>query len=171
MSPKQKAAEAMAAGKEAVETVVDTGAQAVTKTIAQTQVAVREQLDSAVKGATGMLKAVEDAVEFGKGNIEAVVQANQILVAGLQDLSKAVAANTQGLIEEGMANARALAGVKSVKEAMDLHAAFVRSAVEKGMANATATQTHALKLAETAFAPMADRAKLAMEKFAKPLAA
>jgi hypothetical protein len=171
MSPKQKAAEALAASQEAVETVVAQTSQAATKTIAQTQAVVKEQIDTAIKGANGVFKAVEDAVEFGKGNMEAVVKANQILVAGLQDIGKTVAANTQGLIEEGMASARALAGVKSVKEAMDLQSAFLRSAMEKTMANAMATQQHGLKLAESAFAPVADRAKLAMEKFAKPIAA
>jgi phasin family protein len=171
MSPKQKAAEALAASHEAVQSVVEQTSQAATKTIAQTQAAVKDQIDTAVQGAHGVFKAVEDAVEFGKGNVEAMVKANQILVAGLQDLGKTVAANTQGLIDEGMANARALAGVKSVKEAMDLHAAFLRSALEKAMANSAATQQHGLKLAETAFAPVADRARLAMEKLARPIAA
>jgi phasin family protein len=171
MSPKQQAADAMAAGKDAVASVVETSTQAMTKAVAQTEVVVKEQIDTAIKNANGVFKAVEDVVEFGKGNVEAAIKANQILVAGLQDLSKTVAANTQGLIEEGMANARALASVKSVKEAMDLQSAFLRSAMEKTMANAMATQQHGLKLAESAFAPVADRAKLAIEKFAKPLAA
>ncbi len=171
MSPKMKAAEALTVGKEAVETVVATGTQAATKSIAQAQAMVQEQLETAVKSASGMFKTVEDVVEFGKGNVEAVVKANQILVAGLQDMGKVAVANTQAAIEEGMANVRAMAGVKSVKEAVDLQAAYLRAAMEKAMASAVATQETGMKLAETAFAPMADRAKLAMEKFARPMAA
>jgi hypothetical protein len=171
MSPKGKAVEALAAGKEAVETVVATSTEAATKTIAQAQAAVKEQMDTAMKNASGVFSAVEDVVEFGKGNVEAVVKANQIFVAGLQDIGKVAVANAQAAIEEGMATARAMAGVKSVKEAVDLQGAFLRTAMEKAFASAVATQQSSLKLAETAFAPVADRAKLAMEKFSKPLAA
>lgn len=171
MSPKAKAVEAMEVGKQAVETVVATGTEAATKTMAQAQAVVKEQIDTAMKNATGVFGAVEDVVEFGKGNFEAVVKANQILVAGLQDLGKTAVANAQGMIEEGMATARAMAGVKSVKEVVDLHGTFMRSAMEKAFASAVATQQSSLKLAEIAFAPMADRAKLAMEKFSRPLAA
>lgn len=171
MSPKMKATEALAAGKEAVESVVASGTQAATKSIAQAQAVMQEQIETAVKNAGGVFKAVEEAVEFGKGNVEAVVKANQILVAGLQDMGKAAVASTQAVFEESFANARALAGVKSVKEAVDLQATFMRAVLEKAMASAVATQETGLKLAETAFAPVADRAKLAMEKLAKPLAA
>jgi hypothetical protein len=171
MSPKAKAVEALEAGKEAVESVVASGSEAATKTIAQAQAVVKEQIDTAMKNASGVFTAVEDVVEFGKGNIEAVVKANQILVAGLQDMSKSAVSNAQAVIEEGIATARALAGVKSVKEAVDLQGAYLRTAMEKAFASAVATQQTGLKLAETAFAPVADRAKLAMEKFAKPLAA
>ena len=171
MSPKAKAVEAMEAGKQAVENVVATSTEAATEAVAQAQAVVTEQFETAVKNASGVFTAVEDVVEFGKGNIEAVVKANQILVAGLQDMGKSAVANAQAAMEEGMATARALAGVKSVKEAVELQGTFLRSALEKAFASAVTTQQTSLKLAETAFAPVADRAKLAIEKFAKPLAA
>lgn len=171
MNPKMKATEALSVGKEAMETVVATGGKAATKSIAQAQAVMQEQMETAAKNAAGMFKAVEEAVEFGKGNIEAVVKANQILVAGLQDMGKTVVSNTQAVIEEGMASARALAGVKSVKEAVDLQTAYLRTALEKAMASAVTTQETSLKLAESAFAPVADRAKLAMERFGRPMAA
>jgi phasin family protein len=171
MNAKAKAAEALAAGKEAVETVVATGTEAATKTIAQAQAVVKEQIDTAVKNASGVFSAVEDAVEFGKGNVEAVIKANQILVAGLQDLGKHAVANAQAAIEDGMATARQLAAVKSVKEAVELQGAFLRTAMEKAFANAIATHQTGLKLVESALAPVADRAKLAMEKFSRPMAA
>lgn len=171
MSPKAKATEALAASKDAVEQVVATTAEAATKTIEQAQVAMKEQMETAMKNASGAFKAVEDVVEFGKGNIEAVVKANQILVAGLQDIGKTAASQAQAALEEGMANAKALASVKSMKEAVDLQAAYARTAMEKAMAQLVATQEASLKLAETALAPVADRARLAMDKLAKPLAA
>lgn len=171
MNAKAKAVDALVAGKEAVESVVASGTEAATKGIVQAQAVVKEQMETAMKSASGVFTAVEDVVEFGKGNLEAVVKANQILVAGLQDMGKTAVANAQGLIEEGMATARALAGVKSVKEAVDLQGEYLRRAMEKTFASAVATQQHSLRLAESALAPVADRAKLAMEKFSKPLAA
>jgi phasin family protein len=171
MSPKAQASEAFAAGKEAVEQVVASSSAAATRSIEQAQVAVTQQLNTAAQHASGVFKSVEDAVEFGRGNIEAMVKANQILVAGLTDISRTAFANVQATMEESLANARALAGVKSVKEAIDLQGAFVRSAFEKTFATAVATQERSVKLVETAFAPVADRAKVAMETLSRPLAA
>jgi phasin family protein len=169
MSPKNKATEALNAGKEAVETAVATSAAAATKGIEQAQVAMKEQLATAMTTATGAFKAVEDVVDFQKGTIEAFVKSGQIWAAGVQDMGKALFAQAQANMEEGMATAKALAQVKSLKEAMDLQGAFAKTAVEKAVAEAVKTQETTVKLVETAFAPVADRAKLAMETFAKPL--
>lgn len=169
MSPKQKATEALNAGAEAVETVVSTSAAAATKGIEQAQAAVKEHMATAINSATGAFKAVEDVVEFNKGTLEAFVKSGQIWAAGVQDLGKAIFAQAQANMEEGVATAKAMAQVKSLKEAFDLQGAYAKAAVEKAVSEAVKTQESTAKLVETAFAPVADRAKLAMEKFAKPL--
>jgi phasin family protein len=123
------------------------------------------------KATEGLFKAAEEAAEFGRGNAEAVAKATQLYVAGVQDLGKQTMALFQGLSEQAIESAKALSGVKSLKEAADLQASYTRATMEKTFAESAKLQETALKLAETSFAPLSARVTLAVEKFSKPLAA
>jgi len=130
--------------------------------------------DAAAKGQKRMsgsmekgMKTAEEFVSFNQGNIEALIKSGQILVSGIQDLGKQVAAQAQARLEEGMATFRALGSVKSVKEAIDVQATYVRSSVEKAMADTGRLTDASFKLAEQAIAPLTARVTLAVEKFSK----
>ena len=45
-------------------------------------------MEQMTKAAEGLMKAAEEAAEFGRGNIEAFTKAAQIYAAGSQDLGK-----------------------------------------------------------------------------------
>ena len=79
------------------------------------------------------MKSAEQFISFGQGNIEAMVKSSQIVATGLQDLSKQMAANAQAALDESMSTFRAIAGVRSMKEAFEMQANFARSSVEKVM--------------------------------------
>ncbi|MFC7478564.1 phasin family protein [Dankookia sp. GCM10030260] len=128
-------------------------------------------MDQATKATEGFMKAAEQATEFTRGNFEAMTKATQLYLAGMQDLGKQTMAMVQGLADHGVAGAKALGTVKSLKEAAEIQATFTRAAVEKSMAEGAKLQEAALKLAETSFAPLSARMTLAVEKFGKPLAA
>lgn len=124
-------------------------------------------VDQLTKTTEGFYKSAEDAVEFGRGNFEAFTKATQAYVTGLQDLSRQAFAVAQGFGEQAVENAKALASVKSLKEAADLQAGFVRTSLEKSVAETTKLNEAAFKLAEQASAPIAARWTLAVEKFTK----
>jgi hypothetical protein len=128
-------------------------------------------MDQATKATEGLMKAAEQATEFTRGNFEAMTKATQLYVAGVQDLGKQTMAMFQGLADHGVAGAKALGTVKSLKEAAEIQATFTRAAMEKSFAEAAKLQEAALKLAETSFAPLSARMTLAVEQFSKPLAA
>lgn len=127
----------------------------------KTQAQVKEGFEKAVR-------TVEDMVQFGQGNFEAFVQSGQIWAAGVQDLSRQAAASVQSSYEQGVANLRQLAAVKSVKEAVDLQTQFARTSVEKAVADSSRFTDASVKLFEQALAPLTARVTLAVEKFAKP---
>ena len=104
-------------------------------------------------------------VAFGQGNLEAFLKAGQIWAAGVQDLSKAVTATAQAQLDETLATVKALAGVKSLKDAVDLQTTLARASVEKAVAEAGKLTDASLKLAEQTFAPLTARVSLAVEKF------
>jgi phasin family protein len=115
------------------------------------------------------MKTAEEMVTFGQGNLEAFVKAGQIWAAGVQDLGKQVAANAQAQVEHTVATFKALAGVKSLKEAMDLQTSLARTSMEKAMAETGKLTDASLKLTEQALAPLTARVTLAVEKFGRPV--
>ena len=156
---------------ERVTSVAKRSGEAARAALKETAVAVS---DAAAKGQKRMsgsmekgMKTAEEFVSFNQGNIEALIKSGQILVNGIQDLGKQVAGQAQARFEDGMATFRALGSVKSVKEAIDLQATYVRSSVEKAMADTGKLTDASLKLAEQAVAPLTARVTLAVEKFSK----
>lgn len=145
-------------------TIVDTGAT-------QARAAMEKGMEQMTKQAETFFKAAEEAAEFGRGNIEAMTKVTQTLAMGMQDIGKQMFAVTQALSDHAMESAKALAGVKSLKEAADIQASFAKAALERSMSETAKLQEATFKLAEQAYAPLTARMTLAVEKFGKPLAA
>jgi phasin family protein len=127
----------------------------------KTQARVKEGMEKAMKTA-------EEFVAFGQGNLEAMMKAGQIWAAGMQDIGKQVAATAQGSMEETMATVKALATVKSLKDAIDLQTGFARTTIEKTLAESGKLTDASIKLTEQTLAPITARVSMAVEKFAKP---
>ncbi|HTR16561.1 MAG TPA: TIGR01841 family phasin [Acetobacteraceae bacterium] len=134
------------------------GAEAAAAGFERAQAQVKE-------GVEKVTKVAEQLVSFSQGNLEAVVKSGQIWATGLQDLSKQVATQAQGSLDEGLSVIRALAGVKSLKEAIDLQTSFTRTAFEKALAESGRLTESSLKLAEQASAPLTARVSAAVEVF------
>ena len=111
------------------------------------------------------MKTAEEFMSFSQANVEAFVTSSQILVTGMQDLSKQMAATAQATMDETMSTFRAMATVKSVKEAFDLQATLARSTMEKAVAQTGHVAETTFKLAEQAMAPIAGRVTTAVESF------
>jgi phasin family protein len=138
---------------------------------AEARVAMEKNMEQVTKQAETFFKAAEEAAEFGRGNLEAVTKSAQLMAVGFQDLGKQVFAVTQALTDHAMESAKALAAVKSLKEAADIQAAFAKASMERSMSEATKLQEATLRMAEQAYAPLTARMTLAAEKFGNPLAA
>lgn len=126
----------------------------------QTQAKVKENMDKAIRTA-------EEFVSFGQGNFEAVVKSGQIFAAGMQDLSQQMAAHAQAALNDTFSTFKALTGVRSFKEAVELQSGLARSAMEKTLSETGRMTEASMKLAEQSFAPIAARVTLTVEKFAK----
>jgi phasin family protein len=118
-------------------------------------------------GVSSMVKTVEDIFAFSQGNVEAFVKSSQIWAAGVQDLSKAVAATAQAQLDHTFATVKAMAAIKSVKEVVDLQTNLARASVEKAVAETGKLTDASVKLAEQAWAPITERMTLAVEKFGR----
>jgi phasin family protein len=183
MSVKMKALDSTSAAslQDAEDKVVQTADMAVTAMTDAVEKTVREftqkgfarmpggtaaSLTSNVnEGLAKVMKTSEDMMSFGQGNLEAAMKTAQIFATGLQDISKQVAASTQASIEDSVATMKAIAGMKSVKEVIDLQTSFARGMVEKAIAESGKLTDASLKLTEQAIAPLTARVSLAVDKF------
>ena len=163
---------------EAVETatteVVDAAAatvdDVVTHTVRATQAGTEKVRTEVTATMEKTMKTAEDLVSFGQGNFEAFAKAGQIWATGVQDLGKQMAATAQAQMDQTVATFKALAGVKSFKEAVDLQSSLARATVEKAVAETGKLTDASLKLAEQTMAPLTARVTLAVEKFGRPVA-
>lgn len=184
MSATKTKAAAAAANEAAAEAVTETAttieaaAEASVKNFEKSIAAVREGIEKATKGletsqaklkenVEKAVKTSEEMLSFGQGNLEAYIKATQIYVAGVQDLSKHIAASSKSSLEESVAFSKSLMGVKSVKEAVDLQTGFAKSSIEKAVAESNKLTDATVKLAEQAIAPLTARISLAVETFGK----
>jgi phasin family protein len=177
MSTKTKAADAAPA---AVTSAITESQEIAAKGFEKTLATLKEGVEKASKGfetsqakvkenMEKAMKTAEEAVAFSQGNFEAFVKASQVFTAGLQDISKHLAAATQASVDDSVSFTKALVGVKSVKEVVDLQASYARSAIEKAVAETGKLTDASVKLAEQSFAPITARVTLAVEKFGKSI--
>ncbi len=159
---KQAMAEAAQDGVVQAKKMMDQGA-------VQARSAMEQGFAQASKGAERLVKATEEAVEFGRGNMDALTKSAQVYFAGVQDISRQAMAMVQGLSEQALDNVKALSSARSLKEAADLQASFARAGFERMMGETAKLQEASLKLAEQAFAPLGARVQVAVEKVAKPV--
>lgn len=113
------------------------------------------------------MKTAEELVSFGQGNLEAMVKCSQIWAAGVQDLSKQMAASAQAQMDQTMATLKALATAKSLKEAVELQSSLARSSMEKAVAETGKLTDASLRLAEQTWAPITARVSLVAERFGR----
>lgn len=119
---------------------------------------VKENMEKAMKTA-------EELVAFNQGNVEAFLKSGQIWSAGVQDLSKHLAETAKASFEESVAAFKALTGVKSIKDAIDLQTTYARTALEKTITESGKLTDASFKLTEQAMAPLTARVTVAVEKF------
>jgi len=131
---------------------------------AKTQTAFNDATAQAKGAVEKGQKMFEDANEFGKGNIEALVEASKVAVRGMEALGQDAAAFAKKSFEEATTVAKTLSTVKSPTELMKLQSDYVRSAFD-AMVQQTSRNTEAmLKLAGEVAQPLSNRVALAAEK-------
>ncbi len=146
---------------------VDQAASSVRDGITQAAAEIEQTQARLQEGMEKTMKTTEEMVAFGQGNIAAVMRSGQIWAAGLQDLGKQVAATAQGQIADTVAALKAIAGAKSLKDAIEVQTALARTTIEKTFAESGRITETSLKLTEQALAPVTARMSLAVEKFGR----
>ena len=109
-------------------------------------------------------KAFEDINEFGKGNVEALVESGKIAAKGFETLGQDYADYARKQFEGTTAALKGFAAVKSPTEFFKLQADFVRGQFDSFVAESSKNTEAVLKLAGDVAKPISNRVALAAEK-------
>ena len=130
--------------------------------------AAREQIEKASQTA---YKSFEEMSKLQKDNWDAVVAASQIWAKGAEVIGKAWMGLAQETLETAATTAKAMVGVKTLREAVDLQADFAKGNFDKFVAESTRMSETAVKVANDAMEPITARVNVSVEKIYTPLAA
>lgn len=119
------------------------------------------------QGMKTMINSTVDFATIGKDNLEAFTASSKIWLAGMQDLTKQVAATAKASLEESVATFKALSTVKSVQEAIELQTTYSKTAIAKALAESTKLTEASMKLTEETLAPITARMAVAVGAFSK----
>ena len=144
------------------------GASAMNNSFENVTASAREQLEKASQTA---YKSYEDLSKLQKDNWDAVVAASQIWVKGAENVSKAWVSFAQESMENAATTAKAMVGVKSLREAVDLQTDFAKGNFDKFVAESTKLSEAVVKVANDAMEPITARVNVTVEKLFKPIAA
>jgi hypothetical protein len=82
----------------------------------------------------------------------------------MQDLGRQYATAVQGLAQHAFESGRALAGARSLQDAVALQASLSRASVERALVEAAKLRHAALRVTGRVHAPLLDRASAAVER-------
>ncbi|MEI9850411.1 MAG: phasin family protein [Sphingomonas sp.] len=122
---------------------------------------VNDRTKAAVEKST---KLVEEANEFAKGNLEAIVESGKITAKGLESFGQEAAEYSRKSFESATAALKGLSAVKSPTEFFKLQSDFFRSSFDTYVAEASKNTEAFIKLAGDAAQPLSNRVALAAEK-------
>ncbi|MEM7443624.1 MAG: phasin family protein [Pseudomonadota bacterium] len=150
--------------KETVETAVKAGQDAVAKNIEQGLSFGREQFE---KASTQMFSFWSDAVEYGKGNVDAYFAAGSAFAKGVEGLGRTVFDASQATIEDTVGATKAMVTAKSINEVVDLQGNYARKTFDGFVAEGTKLSEMTVKVANEAMAPINARVNVTVDNFAR----
>ena len=110
------------------------------------------------------LAGINDVNTHSKKNLEAVVASVTAATKGAEALGAQAIAFSKKSVEDQVAASKALAGAKSVQEAVELQTSFAKSALEAYLAGVNAMSETVTASVKDAFKPLNERATALVEK-------
>ena len=133
--------------------------------IDQTKTAFADATERAKGGFAKSQQMAGELGEFGKGNVEAIVESSKIVAKGMEQFGQAAAAYVRTSFEEAQSQARTLASAGSPTEFLKLQGDFMRTSFDRMIAETSKNTEAMLKLAGEVAQPISNRMALAADRF------
>ncbi len=113
-----------------------------------------EQIEKANKE---FLTRIEDAASFNRNNVEACMQAANIMASGMKDMSQAMASTMQASMENAMSTSKAMMGVKTMRDLVELQSNYMKNMLDSMMSETTKISEIAVRCTSEAAEPISER--------------
>lgn len=120
---------------------------------------------------TKAMKSYEDLAKLGQENFEAVMEANKTAMTHGQALNQQFVAYLQSAAQANFDVFKALTGVKSAKEAIDLQTKHAQATFDESVATLTKLSEGAREAANDVAKPLQDRTKVSLDTLMTKVAA
>lgn len=162
----EKTVEIVAAVEAATETIVkETKVMETIETnVAKAQAFFSDFNDRTKAAVEKSTKLVEEANDFAKGNLEAIVESGKITAKGFETFGQEAAEYSRKSFESATAALKSMASIKSPTDFFKLQSDFFRSSFDSAVAEASKNTEALLKLAGDASQPLSNRVAVAAEK-------
>jgi phasin family protein len=131
---------------------------------ARTETLVADMTTRATAASEKAQDFAREAVEFSKGNVEAMVEAGKIAAKGAGEIGQEHVAFARTGFEEGTAALKRYAAVKSPTEFFQLYSEMTKAQIDAVVKHTAKTSEMSVKLANDAFQPLSSRFALAASK-------
>ena len=156
-TPKLAVTSPVAAAKEGLKTMNDTVKKFADEAKTRFETLTADMNGRSKEAMEKASKLAEEAVEFQKANIEALVESGKIAAKGMQALGEEGVAFGRKSIEEVTASLKGYTAVKTPVEFFQLYAENSKKAFDTAVAQTSKTSEMVVKLANDSFAPISNR--------------
>ncbi len=165
IAPKIKAApKPVAAATKGFKTMNDTVKKFADEAKARTEALTADFNERAKEAMSKTSKLAEEAVEFNKANVEALVEAGKIAAKNLETLGQEGVAFARKSFEDTSAALKGYTAVKSPTEFFKLYAENSKKAFDAAVAQTSKTSELVVKMANDSFAPISNRVSVISSK-------
>lgn len=110
-----------------------------------------------------MTKGFEDAAEFGRQNMEAMVAASKRYAKAAEEMNAQIAAFTKKSYEDGMAAMKEISSAKSMNELFERQSDYAKASFEAFVAETSKINDMAADAAKECFEPITQRFEAASD--------
>ncbi len=163
ISPKA-APKPVAAVSKGIKTMNDTVKKFADEAKTRTEALTADFNEKAKEAMSKTSKIAEEAVEFNKANIEAIVEAGKIAAKNMEVLGQEGVTFARKSFEDTTAALKGYTGVKTPADFFKLYAENSKKAFDSAVAQTSKTSEMVVKMANDSFAPISNRVSVITSK-------
>jgi len=153
----------LGASKDSLEGAMKATSEAASKGYEQAVAYGQQHMDQAVQN-------YDEIAKFNKETAEAMVNAGNLAVKGVEEVNSEMLAFAQTQVEDSVAATKAVFGAKTMQEAFELQANFAKTHLDAYVAQTTKIGEMMTRTTQLAFEPINSRYASVAEKFTKTAA-